>query len=347
MSAAAEISMVFVRALADVVQQRGISPDVLIDRDHDALQAEAAERSLSMTEFQSLFTRAIQLTGDPALGLHCGLHASESAFGLMSPLVSHAPTLRHALALTIQFQSLLSESVHVKLVEHTGIARLRCELERDVCGHRSFVELIVAGLLRMVRQFGCTQSDIRAVCFEHARPAYYPAYGAVFGGAERFSQAFIGIEFATRALDRPHLHRHAELHKLIVSQAERSLQRRWRTPSCAERVRKLMNCRPVAKLPDMATAAQELGLSVRSLRRRLEEERTSYRELTQAALHETACSMLRNPSVTLQAVAHELGFADATAFHRAFRRWANVTPAEYRAERQAHKPAERRHAHSW
>jgi AraC-like DNA-binding protein len=62
----------------------------------------------------------------------------------------------------------------------------------------------------------------------------------------------------------------------------------------------------------------------------LEEEGTSFRELTQAALHEAACSMLRNPAVTLQSVAHALGFSDSSAFHRAFRRWCALTPAEYR-----------------
>lgn len=324
--------MVFVHVLADVVRQRGISPDALIERDRQALLAEPAERSLSWAEFQALFARAIELTGDPALGLHCGLYASESSFGLMSPLVSHAPTLRQAIALVTQFQPLLSESVRVHLTENAGVARLRCELGREVAGHRSFVELVVAGLLRTVRHFGCTRRDIRSVCFEHTRPAYYYAYGAAFGGAEHFSQVFTGIEFSAQALDRPHLHRYSELHKLMLAQAERSLERLWSPPSCAERVRALMNSRQASELPDMVTAARALGLSVRSLRRRLSEEGTSYRQLTQAALCETACSMLRNPAVTLQGVAHELGFSDATAFHRAFRRWANVTPAEYRAE---------------
>lgn len=331
MSATRNVSTVLVRALAEVVQQRGISPQALIGGEAEQLFAEPAERRCPLDWFQALFVRAIRLTGDPALGLHCGLHASDSSFGLIAPLVSHAATLRHALSIVTQFQPLLADGLRVQLAEHTGVAQLRCEFDYEGGDLRSFVELVVAGLLRMVRAFGCTRHDIRAVCFTHVRPAYYHAYSAAFEGLERFGQAFTGLEFSVRALDRPHLNRHSELHRLVLAQAERNLEQLGRPPSCAERVRSLMHNRRTSELPDMAFAARELGLSVRSLRRRLEEEGTSYRELTQSMLHACACSMLRNPALTLQAVAHELGFSDVTAFHRAFRRWANVTPAEYRS----------------
>jgi AraC-like DNA-binding protein len=132
-------------------------------------------------------------------------------------------------------------------------------------------------------------------------------------------------------LDRLHLHRHSELHALVLGEAERCLIRRSRPLACAERVRGLLSGRPPGRIPDMSWVARELGVSVRSLRRRLSEEGTSYRELTQASLYDAACSMLRNPDVTLQGVAHALGFADASAFHRAFRRWAERTPAQFRA----------------
>jgi hypothetical protein len=131
------VSTAFVRALAGVVQQRGISPETLFGSETAAVYAEPAERSIPLSAFQSLFSRAICLTRDPALGLHCGLQASESSFGLMSPLVAHAPTLRHALALAAQFQPLLSDGVRIRLTEHMGVAQLRCDLDCDVARNRS------------------------------------------------------------------------------------------------------------------------------------------------------------------------------------------------------------------
>ncbi|HEX7478127.1 MAG TPA: helix-turn-helix transcriptional regulator [Polyangiales bacterium] len=83
----------------------------------------------------------------------------------------------------------------------------------------------------------------------------------------------------------------------------------------------------------MRRAARELGLSVRSLRRRLAEEGVCYRELAQNILEERSRQLLRDPEVSVQQAAHELGFADASAFHRAFKRWIGVTPSEFREAR--------------
>ena len=125
------------------------------------------------------------------------------------------------------------------------------------------------------------------------------------------------------------MRRHSELHSLMLTQAERSLQRRWRPRSTTERVVAMLRDRPPARLPSMACAARGLGWSVRSLRRRLDEEGTSYRALTQEMTHEAACLMLRNQSLTLQTIAHTLGFTGPTAFYRAFRRWTGHSPSAY------------------
>jgi len=324
-----QVSVLLLKALFDVVRKLGVSPEALLGQG-DALDAERAEQSYSLDWFRALFARAARLTEEPALGLLCGLKASESSFGLMAPLVSHAPSLRQGLALIAQFQALLLQCAQVRLSERAGVAELRVAVGGEAGGDRSLAELIVAGLARTLWAFGCTQADIRCVCFEHARPAYYPAYTAAFGGVVRFATDFTGIEFSAQALDRPHLHRQPELHSLVLGQAERQLERLSRRRSYTERVQAFMTDRRALAVPDMAHAARELGLSVRSLRRHLDDEGTSYRALTQSALERSACSMLRNPALTLQAVAYELGFSNPTAFHRAFRRWTKRTPAEYR-----------------
>jgi AraC-like DNA-binding protein len=326
------ISTVLLRALVGALRARGISAEALLGSDAEPLYLEPADHFLPRSHFQALLARAVELTGDPAFSIQLGFTASESSFGLMAPLIGHAPTLRRALELVTQFQPLLIEGVQVQLVEHTGVARLRCELQGEVAMDRAFSEFLVAGLVRTLQAFGCTRHDLRVVCFRHARPAYCQAYSQVFAGCEQFSQPYIGVEFSARALERAHLHHHSALHSLMLAEAERNLRRLWRPQAWTERVQALVSHRSAAELPTMAQAARELGLSVRSLRRYLEDEGSSYRALTQSMLRESACSMLRNPSVTLHAIAHTLGFSNPTAFHRAFRRWAKLTPAEYRAE---------------
>jgi AraC-like DNA-binding protein len=327
-----QVSTVLVRALVDVVQQRGVSPQDLLGTLTESVYSEPVDRSLPRAVFHGLLSHAIELTGDPALGLHCGLEASQASFGLMTPLVGHAPNLRRGLDLIVQFHPLLIDGCRIQLTEQLGVARLLCEVPALGACDRSFVELMIAGLVRMLQAFGCAASEMRAVCFEHARPAYYHAYSAAFGGKERFTETFTGVEFAASALDRPHLHGLAELHAIVLSQAEQNLQRCSRPLTLTERVHALMHSRSASELPSMVSAARALGVSVRSLRRHLDEEGTTYRELTQSRLHALACILLRNPQKNLQSIAYELGFSDATAFHRAFKRWAKVTPAEFRNE---------------
>jgi AraC-like DNA-binding protein len=76
--------------------------------------------------------------------------------------------------------------------------------------------------------------------------------------------------------------------------------------------------------------ASILGLSRRTLQRRLGEERTSFRAVHDKACLDHALERLRDRSTSVSTVADELGFADVAAFGKAFRRWTGATPSEWR-----------------
>lgn len=331
-----QVSTALVRGLADVIRQRMKAAQGASLGEIDAICNEAEERMFPLSQLRALLAQAVRKTGEPALGLHWGKHASPSSFGLMTPLISYAPTLRHALALVAQFHSLITEGARFQLEERVGVARLYCDLPPGMnTTELTLVEMMQAGLVRMFEEFGCVGQDIRAVCFEYARPAHYAAYASAFGGVARFHQSYTGIEFAAAALDRSHMHRHSELQALMISEAQRSLERRGAPRRFADRVLSLLRSAEPRQLPDMNDISRRLGIGERTLRRRLESEGTSYRELTQIILYEAARSMLRNADLTIQAVAGALGFEDTTAFHRAFRRWSDITPSEYRESASA------------
>jgi AraC-like DNA-binding protein len=83
-------------------------------------------------------------------------------------------------------------------------------------------------------------------------------------------------------------------------------------------------------LPTMDLVARELATSPRTLRRRLATEALTFERVRDAALAAIAQDRLRDHRQSIAEVAYVLGFSDARAFHRAFRRWAGVTPGEYR-----------------
>lgn len=331
----ARVSVHLVRGLVEVLRARNIALDALLGSATDPLIGAPADSRISLERFHALVARAISLSGEPALGLVCGLQASESSFGVISPLVSHARSLRDAIRLVSSFNSLLFDDVSVALDEHPPTASVRLEFLVPI--EPSVVELLVSGLVRNLRSFGCSDADFHSVRFKYPRPRHYEAYNAVFRGAERFEQPFTGVEIPAHILDHPHMHYDAELQALLRTQAERTLDRLVRPLDFIERVRLAMSERRDKQVPDMDTIARALGLSTRSLRRRLEDEGTSFRALRDSFLYESACSMLSDPNVNLQTVAHDLGFADPAAFHRAFKRWSGLNPGDYRKATMARR----------
>jgi len=76
--------------------------------------------------------------------------------------------------------------------------------------------------------------------------------------------------------------------------------------------------------------ARALSMSAATLRRRLKEEDLRYDDIVEQIREELAQRYLREPSRSIRDVAFLLGFSDIVAFHKAFKRWTGMTPAEYR-----------------
>ena len=104
------VSSILVRALVDVVERAGVSRAALLDGaaiDPRRL-AQTIDR-IDLETFARLQVRALDLTGDEALGLHMAEHTSEAAFDLAAHLVAHAPTLRAAVELCSRFERLFMD----------------------------------------------------------------------------------------------------------------------------------------------------------------------------------------------------------------------------------------------
>src|SRR5262249_48691500 len=98
----------------------------------------------------------------------------------------------------------------------------------------------------------------------------------------------------------------------------------------ALRVREFLVQQGSPRRIDMETVARALGLSVRSLRRRLASEGKPYSAVENDALAIVAKHLLRDKQRTIHETAYEMGFSDTTTFHRAFKRWTGTTPSAYR-----------------
>ena len=82
--------------------------------------------------------------------------------------------------------------------------------------------------------------------------------------------------------------------------------------------------------PDLNAVAERLYLSPRTLKRRLAEFNSSFRQLLDATRHKDSIHLLKSSELSIERIAIRLGYADPANFTRAFRKWAGVTPSAYR-----------------
>jgi AraC-like DNA-binding protein len=326
------VSMLIVRGLVEAVERLGVPGHQLLKAAQLAPELlEAGDTRMPIATIFQLCELATELTGNPAFGLHWAERIGEGTFLPVSPLIAHASTLRRGLDALSRFYPLLCDTPSFEFTEQGDtVALCVVGLSGDSARMQRFMsEMIVGGFYRIVRYFK-PASRIESVSFSYPEPSYVEAYARVFDDLQRFDQPFTGMVFESAVLDRPAPHEDREIHEALESLAERRLLRVKNRFSYALRVREVLVNNGTPQRSDMETVARAMGLSVRSLRRSLEAEGTSFSGIVNELLAKTAQQLLQDEQRTIQEIAYEMGFSDASTFHRAFKSWTGMTPSTFR-----------------
>ena len=321
------------QALLEAVEAEGVPRLRLLRAAQlDPGQLEVPGFRMPCSEVYRLCEMAIDLTADPALGLHWAEKLSGDTFNPISHMLAHSATLRQAFESLSQFRRLLTDQASYELLESDDIVTVRCVAPAGASlrVRRFTTEMLLTSLVRLIRSFS-VHAWPRRVNFEYAAPPYSAEYTRLFRGAERFKQPFSGIVFDSALMNAVSPHKDEDVHSALRSIAEqRVLQLTNRMPY-AVRVRDFLVQHAPSGRAEMATVARSLGMSVRSLRRRMDAEGKTFNSVANDAQAIVAKNLLRSTERTIQEVAYELGFADTSSFHRAFKRWTGTTPLAYRA----------------
>jgi AraC-like DNA-binding protein len=323
-----------VRALVEALDGAGVPRErFLSEAGLSSAQLSDATTRLALPDYRRTLRAALVTSGDPALGLQLGAHAKTASLDVLGYLVEQSGTLREALANGAQYVRLLTNGPALEIVEEGTIATLRCSF---ICDESTELQLTaefgMTMLLRFVRQFVGDSAVPRHAFFSYPAPAHREAYTRVFGGSEVFSHAFVGLELPRAWLDAPqHKHRSPELQRLLRARADQLLAENDRDTPLAERVERWLSSQPLLTRPTMEDVARDLGMSARSLRRRLTRDGVLYSELVEDARAARAKQLLADPRRSIQDAAYTLGFETPSAFSRAFKRWTGAAPTAYRA----------------
>ena len=290
------------------------------------------EQRLNREEVFRLTELALDVSDDPAFGLHWCEGLSQHSFALLSNLLAHAPNLRNAFQTLFQFGKLLNDDMQLELVERDGAAILRCDgpIGNSLRYERIVAEMVTLGMYMLIRQFD-PDATVERVSFAYAAPDYRREYTRVFTSAERFSQPFTGLVFDAALLDAQSPYKDENLLINLRSVAEQRIARLGRTTPYWQQVAEFLRQQPAPHRVMMADVAQALSVSERSLQRSLTASGRSYRTIANAAAAATATRLLERDLLSIKQTAHEMGFSEPSSFHRAFKRWTGKTPGVLRS----------------
>lgn len=155
-----------------------------------------------------------------------------------------------------------------------------------------------------------------------------------FGCEIRFGCARDVLVFPASVLSEPFRTHNPELLALMVPGLEAALQQqRTAIGSWMDQAKESIGRIMRGQRPSLGLVAKDLGVSPRSLQRRLVEADISYQQLLERVRHESACRMLATTDLQVGEIAFLLGFEELNSFTRAFRGWEGVTPLRWRTTR--------------
>jgi len=170
-----------------------------------------------------------------------------------------------------------------------------------------------------------------AVRLPYPATARTPALEKFFGATVRHDAGEVSLEFATEVLDRPLPGADPVLAAYLRKQVEEVVQKIDSPNSVSQECARRIAERLGAGEPSQAVIAKQMGMSERTLQRRLQSESSTFNELLEQARRTFACSYLADRKLAAYEVSFLLGYSEPATFFRAFKRWTGKTPLEYRA----------------
>jgi len=146
-----------------------------------------------------------------------------------------------------------------------------------------------------------------------------------------YDQPYNTLTFSARHLDAPLIRSESELNVFLgLAPYYLVIEPYAATLSITHRIGEILGDDFRQEMPSFEQLTDLLGMSARTLRRRLEKEGTSYQRIKDNARRDVAISMLSRYRLTVSEVAEKVGFSDPSAFHRSFKKWTGQSPGSYR-----------------
>jgi len=322
----------YLQLLTDLVADYGADTAALTrGLDLSAITARNNDRGSQLAAFDTLCERAVEMTGDPALGLRFGERLNISAHGVLGLALMSSATVADALGVLMRYFRILSPASDLTLSHSGDIYRLDFTLRgQSPPALRFRSEALIGSVYTSSRFLLNRPIPETTVQLAYAKPAHHADYET------HWPQTHIEFDAPTTTISFPLAvgawaiaTANPAVTDIFRQQCEALLRPLTGSGVVSNRVRHVL-MRTLDAPPGIDTVARALAMSERTLRRRLDEEETTYRALIDQVRAEMASQYLRQTTLPATEISRLLGFDNVANFRRAFRRWFGTTPQTQR-----------------
>jgi AraC-like DNA-binding protein len=308
----------------DFCARFGLDPLVLADID----------ARLPVSDVVAIWEQLPALLGDEDFGLHAAELGAAAPQGLAGQMIAASTTLGEGLRRLVRFERVFHDVRTSQMVLDGDTASIIHDTRGGLSMPRHGTEFVWAYLLLMARRI--TGAPITPLRLElpHPAPARSDEHVRVLGVRPSFGCAASRLTVARSDLDRPSRTADAALAEILDSHARGLLEQLPTEPDLLAQVRAAAHAALSAGELTVKHVARRLGISPRTLQRRLADEHgTSFQMVVDDLRADLARRWLGDRNIAIGEVAFALGFAEQSAFHRAFVRWTGITPGQFRNQR--------------
>ena len=286
---------------------------------------------IPFSQLVSLYEAAALLTEDDAFGLHLGENIDPRVFDVLGYVAMNSPTIGEALERIVRYHSIWQDGALLTLEATGAAAKITYSyLDRSITQYRQDSELTLAAIVALGRMVTDSDWSPREVRFAHVGPVDDSEHVRIFRAPVGFRADSCQLILDTATLALPIAKADPGLRALLDRHAEELLAKHPRPDSIVDRARSLLRTELNGGDPSLERIAYRLGLSARTLQRRLREQGSSHNELLDQMRRDLALRYLQEPEMAVCEIAYLLGFSESSALHRAFKRWTGMTPSEFR-----------------
>lgn len=328
------VSIWFVRQALMGLRRAGGSADaVLAQAGIPARLLDTDQSRVSATHFGALWLAVAAALDDEFFGLD-SRRMKVGSFALLCRSTVLAPKLEQALMLAIQYFNVLLDDSRLELGREGGIVQVRIEDRPGAHRPEAFRVYAHETVLIMLHGLACwlvgRRIAILGAAFSYPAPAWSGEYRSMYSSELAFDQPRTEIRISEKLMQAPVVQDEASAREFL-REAPHNFIVKFKDPkSCQARIRRRLRSAAPEVWPSFADLATEMGMAASTLHRKLELEGTSFRHIKDDLRRDLAIDRLAHSAVSVADIAAELGFAEPSAFHRAFKLWTGLRPGDYR-----------------